>query len=811
MNHITLKKAALVTACSLATCMPSFSYAQGTTLETMIVTATKREATLQEIPVAVTVTTAETIERAAINDLKDMQSVVPSLKINTLQGSSETNFFIRGFGNGANNPGIEPSVGLFIDGVYRSRSASAITDLPNVERVEVLRGPQSTLFGKNASAGVISVVSAAPDGEARKKVSATIGNYSQFDLKGYIADAISESTAFDLAASYRSRDGWADNLTTGSDLNDVDRVSLRGQIASDLDETTSLRVIADYSKIEETCCMVTNSFTDPSVGFAFSLVGGNLISNDRLSTDVRMDVDPVNDVENKGISLHFDKALDGMDFTSITAYRTTDNSRMIDLDFTDVSVFTNSIDSSYDTFTQEFRLASNNDSNLQWLAGMFYFDESVDHRDSISYGSTFRPLLNVLSQGAFTNAEAAFGLPAGLFFTPGASSTEDGTLENQSISLFTQLDWEINERTTATLGLNYTKDKKEATLSQSDTDIFSSIDPAGLVSLATGLPYPLALAGIESGAIPNPLGAAQAFQFLPPVQPIPNGIEDGKTDDDDLTYTLRLAYDLTDNTNIYAGVSTGFKATSWNLSRDSRPTPETRAQLIATGQAVPNLKTGTRFASPEESTVYELGLKSSFDQGSVYVTLFSQEIKGFQSNTFTGAGFNLTNAGKQTTDGIEIELTYFPTEDLKLGFAGTFLDPVYDSFVSAAGVVPGTIQDLSGQKVRGVHETSITVTAEYSFAAFNNWDGFARASYQYEDDIQTNENVPAAFSSEEYKLLNASIGATSPNGLGIMLWGRNLTDHETETTGFPLPGVPGLFNTYRNQPRTFGVTVSKEF
>jgi outer membrane receptor protein involved in Fe transport len=134
-------------------------------IEEIYVTATKRQQTLQEVPVAVSVTNSETIEKAQILDILDLQSVVPSLRITQLQSSANTNFIIRGFGNGANNAGIEPSVGVFIDGVYRSRSAGAISDLPNLERVEVLRGPQSTLFGKNASAGIISVVTAKPDQE----------------------------------------------------------------------------------------------------------------------------------------------------------------------------------------------------------------------------------------------------------------------------------------------------------------------------------------------------------------------------------------------------------------------------------------------------------------------------------------------------------------------------------------------------------------------------------------------------------------------------------------------------------------------
>ena len=173
-----LNKKHISTLAASAMCLviAGVSHAQNRAIEEVTVTAAKKEQTLQEIPVAVSVISGDAIEKAQILDLSDLQSIVPSLRINTLQNSSNTNFIIRGFGNGANNPGIEPSVGVFIDGVYRSRSAAQIGDLPNLERVEVLRGPQSTLFGKNASAGVISVVTRAPDGESRGKISATVGN-----------------------------------------------------------------------------------------------------------------------------------------------------------------------------------------------------------------------------------------------------------------------------------------------------------------------------------------------------------------------------------------------------------------------------------------------------------------------------------------------------------------------------------------------------------------------------------------------------------------------------------------------------------
>src|SRR5690554_1601950 len=174
----------------------------------IIVTASKRETTLQETPIAVSVTSAETIDQAEIRDLLDLQSVVPSLRVSQLQSSANTIFVIRGFGNGANNAGIEPSVGVFIDGVYRSRSAAQIGDLPNVQRIEVLRGPQSTLFGKNASAGVISVVTQKPQFEFGGSAEATYGNYDQLVLKGHVTGPVADALAISLTGGLNKRDGF---------------------------------------------------------------------------------------------------------------------------------------------------------------------------------------------------------------------------------------------------------------------------------------------------------------------------------------------------------------------------------------------------------------------------------------------------------------------------------------------------------------------------------------------------------------------------------------------------------------------------
>ena len=219
----------------------------GVQLEEVVVTATKREQTLQDVPVAVTVTTGETITRAAVRDVADLASLVPSLRVTQLQTSTNTNFIIRGFGNGANNPGIEPSVGVFIDGVYRSRSAGSIGDLVDVQRVEVLRGPQSTLFGQNASAGVISVITQQPDFDWGGFVEAGFGNLNERVFKGKVTGPLTDSLAFSVTGSMNQRDGYFVNLTNNAQLNDRDRWDLRAQLLWNASENTTVRLIADKS------------------------------------------------------------------------------------------------------------------------------------------------------------------------------------------------------------------------------------------------------------------------------------------------------------------------------------------------------------------------------------------------------------------------------------------------------------------------------------------------------------------------------------------------------------------------------------
>ncbi len=732
-------------------------------LQAVTVTSTKRETTLQDIPVAVSVTDAQTIERAAITDVTDLQSVVPSLRVQTRQNGPASNFFIRGFGNGAQAIGIEPSVGVFVDGVYRSRSGAAISDLPNIERVEVLRGPQSTLFGKNASAGVISVVTRAPTYELGGNAELTLGNYNQVRAKGSVNIPLADDKlAMNLSAQLNQRDGFFDNLFDGTDVNNRDRWGVRADFLFEPNENTSFRLIVDHDEIDELCCAGVNVVAGPTVA-AITAIGGQLAIERPFDREIFQDLPPIQDIQNTGLSLQGDFEFDGFTLTSITSYRENEIFSHVDTDFTSAEIFEFSPrDYSLETFTQEVRLASSGDGPLDWMVGGFYFDEEFEEDALVIFGADGRAFVDAILGGLVTAIESnpLSGVAPGTFFGENTGSRENFGQSNTSYSLFGQFDYAVTDRFTATVGLNYTNDEKDA--------FVRSVPPLDPWSN-------------------NPLVAGTPLAFLPELVAFPNATEDGNSNDEKVTWTLRGAYDVTDNVNIYATVATGFKATSWSLGRDSRP--------------------GTRFARPEDTTVYEVGLKGQWDTIGVNLAVFDQTIEDFQVSIFTGTSFAFLNAPEQSTTGAEIEVNWAPTDDLTFAFAGTFLDPVYDSFPNAN--INNVPTDLSGQSPAGIADTNLSISGNYDFNLTSSIDGFVRADFQYESDVRVEENTGDL--SREVNTVNASAGLMFENGWAAQVWGRNIFDDEYLQGAFPPALQAGSVNGYTNAPPTYGVTVSKTF
>lgn len=848
----------------------------------IIVTATKRTQTLQETPVAVTVTSSDTIEKAQILDIKDLQSVVPTFRVSQLQNTANTSLSIRGFGNGGNNYGIEPAVGLFIDGVYRSRAAAQISDLPALERVEILSGPQSTLFGKNASAGVVSIITEAPQFETQGYVEGGYGNYNQNYAKGYITGGVAENVAVSLGGGYQKRDGYFDNLVQGGgdELNNIDRFNLRGQILWEPTDELSVRVIGDLSDLSENCCGTSVAIDGPN-----SLLGGAVTSRDvilSLGGNQPSSADPFayetytnqptkNDITDQGVSAQIDYDLGFASLTSITAIRKTDSSFVSDSDFNSLDILADTNQENIlNTFTQELRLTSNGGNRLEWMIGGYYFDETIEQESGLVFGADIRRYADVLSGNALAPIEQALGFAPNTFFGEGTRIIESSRQEDKAYSVFGTLDFDVTERLTFTVGGNYTNDEKNVSGSSDNNDVFSNLDfqgadgvqvistniflsgapgvpsfsqalmglpftPANFQAAASGQFGPAAQgyvnqvlaasAGIAADPATNPLAPLFGIQTQPQFLAFPNSVEDGQTKDDKFTYTLKAAYEVSNNLNVYGSYATGFKASSWNLTRDSRPFIEDAAALEAAGllpnNYVPSTgrNFGTRFSEPETVEVYEIGMKARFTKGAFNLALFDQTVDNFQSTIFQGTGYVLANAGQQSTQGIEFDSTFTPFEPLTLTFAGVIQDPTYDSFVNAPvatgsdidladGVADGS-GDISGQKPAGINEISLTGSATYTHQFANGMSAYIRGNYQYEDEVQVVDNIPGI--TRETNLVNGSLGFNFDNGVELRFWARNLFDQESFTSAFPGVLQDGTVNVYPNQPRTYGVAARYSF
>lgn len=775
----------------------------------IIVTATKREQTLQEIPVAVSVTTVDSIERAQIRDVRDLQSLVPSLRVSQTQALFATTYSIRGFGTSGNNAGLEPSVGVFVDGVYRSRTISQINDFPDLQRVEVLRGPQSTLFGKNASAGVISIVTKEPQYDFGGNLEASYGNYDALIVKGYLTGAISENSAASLSAGYNRRDGYIKDLGFAGDSNNRNRWFVRGQLKIEPNSQMRVRLIADYDQIDEVCCSAINlrpaaNGPNGALGATAAILqlGGKLNDASDPFADVVYGNRPSdNRLKNYGISGQVDYDLGPLRVTSISAWRQSKSDMDNDADFTSADLIGLNVNRlNVKTFTQELRLATTLDGPLNFLLGGYYFNERLNNTQDLRYGSQFRAYADILTQNKLALLEAANSLPAGTFQKAGQGLTEQFHLNDDAWSLFGNVDFKLAKRLTLTLGVNYTRDSKSVRSTSTSTDVFSALQ------------------------LPDSAKALVPLQFLPPFMDIPNAVESGKTRDGDWSHTARLAYEFNDTLNAYVGYSTGFKASSFNLSRDSRPSAADLVRLQNADLAVPNLSSGSRYAKPEEAELFELGIKGNWGIASANLTVFKQSIKNFQTNNFLGTGFFLSNAEKQSTFGVEFDGMVSPLPELTLTMAMTYLDPKYDRYSRSA------FGDLSGQRMVTIPQLSATWGAQWSQPLANDDRVIARVDFHYESDVQPVTGLVAFIAkredgsldyapakavarpfSHDVNDLNASLTYAMRNGLELTVWGRNLLNDRYITDMFDSVVQLGSISGYSNKPRTYGVSARYRF
>ena len=796
------------------------------------VTAQKREQTLQDVPISVSVTNAATIEKAHIVDLIDLQSVVPSLKVEQFNAVGQTNFIIRGFGNGAGNDGIESSVGVFVDGVYRSRTSSALDDLPEIERVEVLRGPQSTLFGKNVSAGAINIVTARPQFRFGGSASLDVGNFHALQERATITGPLSDTVAVRLSASNNDRDGTMHNTVTGNDVDNRDRQSFRGDLLWTPNADVQARVIVDWNRIHETCCGVVSLQNGPATQFIGAGLG-KAVGNpaDKFGDDIVFNTDPTNRLGGKGASAQLDWETGVGTLTSITADRKQTNASTQDVDFTGADLANKTQANDIATFTQELRLASNPGGAVHWMLGGFLQKEKLHTGVDTTFGTDMRAYADGLSgpvpaallgalpaplQGALAGHSNVYALellqglvtpaitPGSTYFAPGQGILDHYAMKQDSASLFGNADWDVTDNLTLTGGLAYLTDRKRASSDVTLTDKFSQLNLQDVPQFgAIGLP-------------PNLYGALGGLQFFYPDTgnhaPVnfPNASESGELKGDKLTKALRANYDF-GAWSAYASWSTGWKAGAYNLSSDSRP---------------PDANGIGRTAGPENVSSVELGMKTETRKGYFTLAVFDQAIKGFQSNAYTGTGYSLVNAGKESTRGFELDGAYRPAPWLSLTGSATYLDAKYDSFTHApcvsfdtarcpvdpaTGLAPA-FRDLSGQRPAGIPRWSASASATFNEDFGGGLTGYLRAEYDYASKVQLIETTPAELSTYGTNNVNASLGLESrPSHWQAALWARNLFDHRTMIGTFPTVAQAGSYSGFPNAPRTFGVTLGTKF
>ena len=787
----------------------------------IVVTAGKREQPLLDVPVSVAVIAGEAIAAAHILDLKDLSSLVPSLRVNQLQSVANTNFYIRGFGNGANNAGIETSVGLFVDGVYRSHALAMIGDLPDAERIEVLRGPQSTLFGKNASAGVVAVITRPPQDRFGGYVEASYGNRRAAVLRGLATGPIARDVLASIATSYERRDGYLADPGTGRASNDRKRRLIRAQLLVEPGAAVSVRMIGDYATIDEICCGAVNLRSSAATA-ALQALGGEV----SRAGVVHDNFGSTNAIADGGVSGEVDALIGAFKLTSISAYRRSSARTDQDSDFTSADLIGRNAQAlRIRTFTQELRVSASLLDRFSALVGAYYFEEHTRQNNQLQLGTQYRRYVDLLIRGqtggaqSVTSLETLIGtlsgdpsLYAARFFAPAQGLDEAYALADRSWTVFGQADAKLTSRLTLTAGANYTHDVRRYSARIASTGVFSTID---LASIAT------AAANAGFGAEARSLIALRQLQILPPFLAIPNQVEPGRISDGDVTYAASLVYRLSEPLRVYLRYATGDKAASINLSRDSRPTAGDIAAIDAAGIAPVNLASGSRFAGPEHARVLEAGLKGDWGTATLALAVFAQAIRGFQSNVFNGTGFYLTNAGRQSVFGGEAEGRVRPLAGLTLDLALTYLDARYNRFRQSA------FGDLSGTRPGGISPLTASLRAHYETTLGGGDRLILAGDVHYEARFRLVDGLPglvvrdpatgavidagaaraaARAFAPEVEEFNASATLALASGVSLSAWGRNLFDHRTLTQIFDTPLQSGSISGYRNQPRSYGLS-----
>ena len=761
-----------------STAQPTAQAVDDVATQDIVVTAQGRAQVLADVPVAISAVTAETLQLSGANDIRQLNQLAPSLLVSSTGSEANGSPRIRGIGTVGDNPGLESSVVVFIDGVYRSRSGIGLNELGEIDRIEVLRGPQGTLGGRNSSAGLISIISKSPSFQFGASGEATYGNYDFIRLAGGLTGPITDKVAARVDGVYVKRDGFYRDPANDTRVNDRDRYFVRGQLLLEPTDAIRVRLIGDYSKRQEACCgaiyvgrtvnPAIGNLNDPATPLTTGLPNGNNIVN--VLRDLGQNVGAFNQGYSRNLSVTPGRSFDGttqdwgvsgqldwdfgnVNLTSITAYRDYYNEQGSDTDYSSVDILFNAADGdnrrAFRTFTQELRLNGTAfGDKLDWLIGGFYADEKFRGKSNLKFGSQYGRFATcrIISGGGLAGlysptspgcvvpvvgpgtllAAGGADVAAGFNTLDGINnvgSTPDRYRQNsRSFAAFTHNILHLTDTVDLTLGLRYTDERKRfsATFGNNNAGCVTLqntlTDDANATGAANATRVALARALIGLGCQGNSTAELNGVSIA------------DQRSEDEFTGTAILSWKATEDLLLYGSFSRGYKAGGFNFDRSALKQP---LQPVANGTLTTSFAAvggaqalvGNLQFEPEKVNAFEVGAKYSTGPFSLSVAGFRQEFKSFQLNTFDGTVFIVQNV-----NGCSESLGGADRDQSK--FAGAA------NFNAAAAATGACAQDNVGYGVvsQGVElEASLVPVRNFRVSA-----GLTYADTKYRDNLVGN-------------------------------------------------------------------------
>lgn len=766
-------------------------------LEEIVVTAQKRAQSLQDVAVTVSAVSDTMLSNSGIASVGELQAVVPNLSIVSSNSLAQTSISIRGAGTGGSDPTLEPSVGIFVDGVFMPRSVFGISDLVDIEQVEVLAGPQGTLYGKNTNAGVISISTQKPSDTFEASLKQSLGSYNLTDTKASVSGPITENLAYRVSTRQRKRDGTEEGEYNNEQYNQIDRQSYRGMLEWTPSENLLIRPTAYYS-IEDSNIGSGETFLDPNGTFSglVSSLNGGLLENSSASDHKKtLTHGSKSRLEVQGASLLIDYDFDQFSITSISSYQEWRNKTFSDGDETSINLEDINDRVEEDSISQELRFTSTAGGDIEWVAGLFYFKSHLNRGDAdnpfasvndaltpfaAAYGGAVSGALNCAPPASPAAAQACQGAALYSAFTPGGGFRLESNHNTESLAIYGQASYNLSDNTKLNLGLRLGREEKEFDYV---TSVISSGAPSG--------------------------NGFNADLFVSTLSADASGSDD--LSESDVSGMISLNHFI-GNAMLYASVSTGSKSGGFNGSF----TPSSIEE---------------RAFDTEETINYEIGAKfEGLLDGRARATIsyFYTEYTDFQSAYFDSAtaAFVVDNAGRQTTQGIDFDGTLAVNENLTVSTRLSYLNAMYRDYEDAACSENSNIEiganglcDLTGTRMPFAPSLSGSISADYIYPT-DGGEFFSNFILAFKTDHSTSSTYIPQGEDESYETVNLRFGYRTDQW-GVSVWGKNVTNenHSMRVRGYTVAAlIAGTSGTADNSyvsaisdPATYGVTFNYNF